>query len=813
MTFNTGNPVPSTDARDLYDNAQNLDKFSNGDDPEYQDRLGRPRKSLAGIRAEVTEALSRLGYQVRGDYAAGLVIQNYGEVFRKDGEFYRAVASLNLPYVLTGVWASESANFVSVGDAVLRSALGSTTDALSGAELIGLLGGGTVARALQFVTPEMFGQFSADTLIQAIDTNKAVMLSASNTTVALQTTLQVQKFLAALDRLIIFGSQLTVTLPAGQHSIASTVLVRSQNNAKIKLLGTVQHETTITSISSVTGAAGNWSVTANVANAAGIAVGDVVCIRGVTPGVQAPGTYTGRPPIGALQMQFFQNGELSLSGTVGSLSKAVLPDFVSSGDFLIADGKVKRMLTITASGFTVDAANAPPIAYSGKQYWYTMRPSAAGTVTVSGNTVTGSSTTFTQRVNAGDLIAFQGHGLRKIASVDSDTQLTLTATHPDIGTATAWGVITPGELHEGAWVVTAVSGNQVTWTNTARTPYGPPVKLVNGGNVYAMKTNLVFNGASGFVVDGGILEIDRLGLRGSGGSATVGIDLRGESGERTGQARLGQRVGISGFHYGAWLSSGAMLQATLTHWGGQLTRGINAAGGEARIGSASVAGTSGIGVFIGEGAYVRMSDTRVHGCSLQGVRMEVGGSVWADFAVIGHNVADNILAVGGVNIHFVGTRCFASGGSGFTGQNGGFGRATGITMLGNGYRGFNAYNGQIEANQAIIMGSVDSAAVFSRGIYSVEEAGIGYNDRGIYALQMANVSASGNTQLIGHNGVGITSSARSTVYAPAAGFSSNGTSAQAVTGGLIVVKGQAGGASFSPALNVAAADGSLITDA
>lgn len=133
MTFNTGNPVGSTDARDLYDNAQNFDKFSLGQDLEYPDRLGVPRKSLAGIRAEVTEALSRLGYQVIGEYTAGLVVQNYGQVFRKDGEFYRAKAELTLPYLLNGDWAVDAPKFVSVGDAVLRQELAE----LSGAELVG----------------------------------------------------------------------------------------------------------------------------------------------------------------------------------------------------------------------------------------------------------------------------------------------------------------------------------------------------------------------------------------------------------------------------------------------------------------------------------------------------------------------------------------------------------------------------------------------------------------------------------------------------------------------------------------------------
>ena len=46
MANNTGNPIGSTASKDLSDNAENLDKFANGADYEYADRLGRKRKSL-----------------------------------------------------------------------------------------------------------------------------------------------------------------------------------------------------------------------------------------------------------------------------------------------------------------------------------------------------------------------------------------------------------------------------------------------------------------------------------------------------------------------------------------------------------------------------------------------------------------------------------------------------------------------------------------------------------------------------------------------------------------------------------------------
>ncbi|WP_313240349.1 glycosyl hydrolase family 28-related protein [Stutzerimonas kunmingensis] len=144
MTFNTGNTVPSTDARDLYDNAQNFDQFSVGQELEYPDRLGVPRRSIAGIRHQVNEALADLGYIVKGDYAAGLVIGTYGELFSKDGEFYRAKAGLALPYSLNGSWAVDAPKFVSVGDAVLRQELAGE----QGAEMVGRTGGGALADLL-----------------------------------------------------------------------------------------------------------------------------------------------------------------------------------------------------------------------------------------------------------------------------------------------------------------------------------------------------------------------------------------------------------------------------------------------------------------------------------------------------------------------------------------------------------------------------------------------------------------------------------------------------------------------------------------
>ncbi|MGK8471214.1 GDSL-type esterase/lipase family protein [Stutzerimonas stutzeri] len=154
MTFNTGNPVPSTDARDFMDNVQNTDVAVNTQELTWTDRLGVSRKTFAGMEAEFDsdqagradrfEAfLLSSGYQDLGSYAAGLVITERNQVFRRDGEFYRAAAALQLPYTLTGDWAVDGLEFVTAGDAVLRQGL----LASGGAALVGY-GSGKVSDEL-----------------------------------------------------------------------------------------------------------------------------------------------------------------------------------------------------------------------------------------------------------------------------------------------------------------------------------------------------------------------------------------------------------------------------------------------------------------------------------------------------------------------------------------------------------------------------------------------------------------------------------------------------------------------------------------
>ena len=133
-TYNTGNPLGSTEVKDLYDNAQNLDNLVNGPAFSYSDRFGVARKSWAGMEEDFQEFLVNSGYEFIGDYDSGpLNITARNQIFTKDGEFWRADAALVLPYTTVENWAVDQTNFVSVGDAALRQELAQP----DGATLVG----------------------------------------------------------------------------------------------------------------------------------------------------------------------------------------------------------------------------------------------------------------------------------------------------------------------------------------------------------------------------------------------------------------------------------------------------------------------------------------------------------------------------------------------------------------------------------------------------------------------------------------------------------------------------------------------------
>ena len=104
MANNTGNPIGSTAAKDLSDNAENLDHLSLSDEYEYLDRLGRPRKTLkwmedAALAIPAIDAAQRSEYQAeRSEQQAeqSKVEAERSNAARREAEAARDTFNLNV---------------------------------------------------------------------------------------------------------------------------------------------------------------------------------------------------------------------------------------------------------------------------------------------------------------------------------------------------------------------------------------------------------------------------------------------------------------------------------------------------------------------------------------------------------------------------------------------------------------------------------------------------------------------------------------------------------------------------------------------
>ncbi|HHZ6984102.1 TPA: hypothetical protein ACWLVQ_005301, partial [Klebsiella pneumoniae] len=154
-TYKTKNPLGSAAVKDLYDNAENVDKFVNDrTKEELEDRLGVLRKTWYGMEmifsrfiAYITgrgeQAVASIGWQELGDWVTGLTVDNRQQIVYYNGSWYKYLGELehviagDSPENDGGVWSAENptGKWSNIGDAALRSNLGSGEAGL-GADLV-----------------------------------------------------------------------------------------------------------------------------------------------------------------------------------------------------------------------------------------------------------------------------------------------------------------------------------------------------------------------------------------------------------------------------------------------------------------------------------------------------------------------------------------------------------------------------------------------------------------------------------------------------------------------------------------------------
>jgi len=110
MPFNTGNPVPSTDGRDLSDNAETIDKFVDGSTETVVTRTGKSVLTRRGLEVQyIFTAINN------GVWAAGQVFTAVNQFMVFTGTAYKPKNSTTLPYVV-GATPVGDANVEVVGN-------------------------------------------------------------------------------------------------------------------------------------------------------------------------------------------------------------------------------------------------------------------------------------------------------------------------------------------------------------------------------------------------------------------------------------------------------------------------------------------------------------------------------------------------------------------------------------------------------------------------------------------------------------------------------------------------------------------------
>jgi hypothetical protein len=140
-TYNTLNPLGSTSAKDLSDNASNFDEGMNSLSTSFYDRFKRRRETWAGMEKMVQDFLEAMGFEATHlTYVDGtpLTVLRPTQLIDRAGSVYKVKQPASFPFNLTGTWATDQLLLVDVGDSSLRSALASAT----GSSMIGFKGPG-----------------------------------------------------------------------------------------------------------------------------------------------------------------------------------------------------------------------------------------------------------------------------------------------------------------------------------------------------------------------------------------------------------------------------------------------------------------------------------------------------------------------------------------------------------------------------------------------------------------------------------------------------------------------------------------------
>lgn len=117
-TYNTGNPLGSPAAKDLYDNAQNFDHLSSDrENKSWADRFGNERLTWYGMEQRYLELLLSLGLNPVGTFGSGALIGTVTDIIKYEynDTWYRWDDPLTLPKIVPAGSTPETTGGIGAG--------------------------------------------------------------------------------------------------------------------------------------------------------------------------------------------------------------------------------------------------------------------------------------------------------------------------------------------------------------------------------------------------------------------------------------------------------------------------------------------------------------------------------------------------------------------------------------------------------------------------------------------------------------------------------------------------------------------------
>ena len=191
-TYNTGNPIGSTDPRDLYDNAENFDNAVNDRTATtWTDRLGVARKTVFGAFQDIT-------YKTPESYTVGLsfLTTDANKTVEEAGVVYAPLNSA-LPFTTSGTFSGDDdARFYPVQDKnnVIRVTSIAEIESLVGVADYQVSLSGSRAQTFAFSTANLSAEVTSDAAQGKYIAPSSDATGASGAWVSLQSTVLARHF-------------------------------------------------------------------------------------------------------------------------------------------------------------------------------------------------------------------------------------------------------------------------------------------------------------------------------------------------------------------------------------------------------------------------------------------------------------------------------------------------------------------------------------------------------------------------------------------------------------------------------------------